>query len=75
MKGLVKLVVLAGAAAAERRGIASIIPQSTRPRVDRTLALAREGLGEDAFAQAWASGQAMTLEQQITYALRSFSRQ
>jgi hypothetical protein len=36
---------------------------------DRDLAAARMGLGERAFAAAWADGQAMTLEQAIAYAL------
>ncbi|HJZ48754.1 MAG TPA: hypothetical protein VKE41_16365, partial [Roseiflexaceae bacterium] len=36
---------------------------------DRLLAAAREQLGEDAFAAAWAAGRAMTLEQAIAEAL------
>jgi hypothetical protein len=36
---------------------------------DRRLASTRSGLGEAAFATAWAEGRAMTLEQAIEYAL------
>jgi hypothetical protein len=35
----------------------------------RAIATARAALGEEAFAAAWADGQAMTLEQAITIAL------
>jgi hypothetical protein len=38
-------------------------------RYDRYLAAARAQLDEPAFAQAWAEGQAMTLEQAVVYAL------
>ncbi len=33
------------------------------------LASARSSLGEEAFARAWAEGQAMTLDQAVEYAL------
>jgi MalT-like TPR region len=36
---------------------------------ERDEAAAREALGEEAFADAWAEGQAMTLEQAVEYAL------
>ncbi len=36
-----------------------------------SIAAVREQLGEAAFSAAWAEGQAMTLEQAITYALKS----
>jgi hypothetical protein len=36
---------------------------------ERALASARAALGEEAFAAAWAAGQALTLEQAIVYAL------
>jgi hypothetical protein len=34
------------------------------------LATAREQLGEDAFAEAWAEGRSMSMAQAIEYALR-----
>jgi non-specific serine/threonine protein kinase len=61
--------LLSGAAAALRQQIGSLVPPSMRPRLERTLRLAREGLGEAAFGKAWAEGQAMSLEQAIQYAL------
>jgi hypothetical protein len=36
---------------------------------ERAVAAARRHLGEAAAAAAWAAGQAMTLEQAVTYAL------
>ena len=36
---------------------------------DQAIASARAALGEEAFAQAWAEGQGMTLEQAAAYAL------
>jgi hypothetical protein len=36
---------------------------------ERDVALARAQLGEEAFVIAWATGQAMSLEQAIAYAL------
>jgi hypothetical protein len=36
---------------------------------ERDVALARAQLGEEAFAAAWAEGQAMSLEEAIAYAL------
>ena len=39
-------------------------------RLDSTATEARASLGEQAFARAWAEGQAMTLEQAVEYALQ-----
>jgi predicted ATPase/transcriptional regulator with XRE-family HTH domain len=64
---------LSGAADALRQQIGSTVPPWAQPGLDRTLRLAREGLGEDAFGQAWAEGTAMTLEQAISYALEDES--
>jgi non-specific serine/threonine protein kinase len=36
---------------------------------DGTVAAARSGLGDDAFAAAWADGQGLSLEQAVAYAL------
>ena len=48
------------------------LPISTRDQVDydHHLASARANLGEEAFSTAWATGQAMTLEQVIALALQ-----
>jgi predicted ATPase/DNA-binding XRE family transcriptional regulator len=61
--------VLSGAAAALRHEIGSSVPPAMQPQVDRAVRLAQEGLGEGAFAEAWAEGQAMTLEQAVAFAL------
>jgi tetratricopeptide (TPR) repeat protein len=62
---------LGGAAEALRRLIGAPLPGvEQRKTRDRQLAPAREALGEEAFARAWADGQAMTLEQAVEYALQ-----
>jgi hypothetical protein len=38
----------------------------------RATSAAREALGEDAFATAWGSGRAMSIEQSISAGLASF---
>jgi non-specific serine/threonine protein kinase len=65
---------LAGAAAC-LRGDADR-PQSAGedPILMQRLAAARQALGEDEHAAAWAEGQAMTLEQAIAYALADQAR-
>jgi predicted ATPase/DNA-binding SARP family transcriptional activator len=40
-----------------------------RAEHDQAIASARAALGEEAFAKAWAEGQAMTLEEAVAYAL------
>jgi hypothetical protein len=40
-----------------------------RSRYDRVFAAARADLGEEAYAAAWAEGQAMSPDQAIAYAL------
>jgi non-specific serine/threonine protein kinase len=57
---------LAGAAESLRGSIGA--PNDTTVE-DDLLALAKNALGEAAFAQAWAEGRAMTLEQAIAFAL------
>jgi hypothetical protein len=42
-----------------------------RQEYDRTLVAVRAQLSVEAFAAAWAEGQAMTLEQAISYALEA----
>ena len=44
-----------------------------RAEHDQTVAAARAALGEEAFAAAWAEGQAMTMEQAIAHALKEES--
>ena len=41
-----------------------------RDHHDRDLAAARTGLGEEAFSALWAEGQAMTMQQAVSYALK-----
>jgi hypothetical protein len=45
-----------------------LIPDDRRGYAE-SIAAARAALGEEAFAHAWAAGQAMTLEQAVAYAL------
>ena len=45
-----------------------------RAELEESLATARSALGEEAFATAWAEGQAMTLEQAVVYALEDGGR-
>jgi tetratricopeptide (TPR) repeat protein len=58
-----------GAAAALRETIGSPLPPAAQEQHEREMMAVRETLGEDAFAAAWAKGQAMTMEQAIEYAL------
>jgi tetratricopeptide (TPR) repeat protein len=60
---------LLGAAAAVRETIGSPTTPLERPALDRAVAAARQRLGDEAFAAAWAEGRAMTLEQAVAYAL------
>jgi predicted ATPase len=60
---------LFGAAEAMREGTNVPIQTASRKDYDGNVAAVRSALGEDAFAAAWATGRAMTLDQAITYAL------
>jgi predicted ATPase/class 3 adenylate cyclase len=62
---------LFGAAEAIREGIGAPLGPSGRADRERGLAAVRAGLGDAAFAAAWAAGRAMTLEQAAEYALTS----
>ena len=58
-----------GAASALRESIGSPRPPAFQEEADKTMASAREALGEDTFAAAWDAGQAMSWEQAVEYAL------
>jgi len=64
-----RAVRLLGAAAAARVALGTPLPPAERAACERALGAARAHLDEDAFASAWAAGQALTLEQAITDAL------
>jgi len=59
---------LLGAADAAREAVGAPQPPSEREEYNRIIAAARCALEEDAFAGAWAEGQAMLLEQAVAYA-------
>lgn len=61
---------LCGAAAALRDAVATTVTPQQQSEYNRFLAELRQTLGEDAFASAWARGQAMPLEEAIAHALR-----
>jgi tetratricopeptide (TPR) repeat protein len=60
-----------GAAESLRESLGWPLSPNEHPEYDRALASAREALGEEAFAGAWAEGQALTLEEAIRCALES----
>jgi hypothetical protein len=60
---------LFGAAAAARRETGEPRLPFDRPPYERDLAATRAALSADAFAGAWAEGQAMSLEQAVADAL------
>lgn len=64
-----RAVRLYGAAEALRRAIGAPLPSSEHPAHERDASTLQAELGENAFADAWAEGQAMTPEQAIEYAL------
>jgi predicted ATPase len=62
--------LLATAAGRPENGLFPILLPSAHPRARAAaISAARAALGEEAFAVAWAEGQAMTLEQALDYAL------
>jgi predicted ATPase/DNA-binding SARP family transcriptional activator len=60
---------LFGAAEALREVIGAPVMAYYRPQYERALAVVRQALDEASFAQAWAAGRTMTLEQAFAYAL------
>ena len=64
--------LLLGAAEALRLSVAfSPMGPDDRANYDRGVTAARSELGEEAFAAAWAEGQAMSMEEAIEYALQN----
>lgn len=66
-----RAVLLLGALDALSGPLGMSLPLVERAHHDRILAAARATLGEEAFAAAWAEGEAMTQEQAVDYALCS----
>jgi len=62
---------LLGAASALRSGHGMPLPPSEQADNERTVALARRALGDEAFVSAWARGQALSLEQAVAEARRT----
>jgi tetratricopeptide (TPR) repeat protein len=62
---------LFGAAEALRAAIGAPLPTRDRELYEGYMATVRTGSGETAFAAAWATGQAMSVEQAIAYALET----
>jgi tetratricopeptide (TPR) repeat protein len=60
---------LLGAATALRAAIGATADPGARVTYDRALVATRAALGEEAFAAAWAAGQALSLEQAVAEAL------
>ena len=60
---------LLGATAARREAMGAPLPPIERPAVEKAIERARTALGEDAFAAAWAGGQALPLERAVSEAL------
>jgi hypothetical protein len=58
-----------GAAAAQRTAAGTPVMPLDRRFYDRTVAAARDALGEGAFTQAWEEGRARSLEEGVAYAL------
>jgi DNA-binding CsgD family transcriptional regulator len=64
-----RAVRLLGAAEPIRQSLASPLPPSEAPVVERAMALARDALGQEAFEAAWSAGQALSPEQALAEAL------
>ena len=63
---------LCGAAAALREDKGWPLPSAKRAEHDRSVAAAREALGEEVFAATWARGHALPLEETITDAVKNY---
>src|SRR5262249_25651469 len=60
---------LLGAAATLREAMGFTPGPDDQARAERVVAAARQALGEEAFASAWAAGHTLALEQAISLAL------
>jgi hypothetical protein len=63
---------LCGAAAALREDKGWPPPPARRAEHDRSVAAAREALGDEVFAAAWSSGHTLPLEETITAAVKNY---
>jgi hypothetical protein len=61
---------LAAAATALRATLGSPLSPAEQHELDQWLVPARQALGTERSAQAWAEGAAMTLDQAVNYALK-----
>lgn len=66
---MVRATRLLGAAERLGESIGTVLIPAEQAEHERSVAIARAGLGESAFAAAWAAGQAMTLDEAIACAL------
>jgi len=64
-----RVALLYGAATSLRTAIGAPLPSVDRTAHDHTITALRAALGDDAFAAAWAAGQALSLEHAIATAL------
>jgi hypothetical protein len=60
---------LLGAAAALRDTVGAPLPPGDRPLHNRDVATARAALGDHGYAQGWAAGRSLPLDETISYAL------
>jgi len=67
-KHFARAVHICGASAALRDAIGAPLPENERADYDTLVTAARAALGDEAFAAAWTTGQAMTLDQAVAYA-------
>jgi predicted ATPase/uncharacterized protein HemY/DNA-binding XRE family transcriptional regulator len=68
---LQRAVQLFSAAAGLRAALGAPLPPAEQPWYDRLIVDVRRVLGEDAFTSAWASGEALQLDQAIALALEA----
>lgn len=61
-------VRLLGVASAVREQLATSIPPFLRPEYDRAVTAARAALGDDAFRDAWAQGEATPVDEAVAFA-------